>query len=64
MKYERLFKTATVVVFCFLAWLPMACASDAARPDFVLILADDVTHNNLGCCGGRNVPTPNIDHVL
>jgi len=31
------------------------------RPNFLFILADDVTYNTLSCYGGRNIKTPNID---
>ena len=33
------------------------------RPNFLFILADDVTYNDLGCFGGKNVKTPNIDQL-
>jgi len=37
-------------------------AADTVRkPNVVFILADDVTYNTLGCYGGKNVKTPNID---
>ena len=32
-----------------------------AHPNFLFILADDVTYNTLSCYGGRNIKTPNID---
>lgn len=33
------------------------------KPNFVFILADDCTYNVLGCFGGKNVETPNIDRI-
>ncbi len=33
------------------------------QPNFLFILADDVTYNDLGCYGGKNVKTPNIDRL-
>jgi uncharacterized sulfatase len=33
------------------------------RPNFLFILADDVTYNDLGCFGGKNVKTPNIHRL-
>lgn len=33
----------------------------AARPNLVLILADDLGYGEIGAFGGREVPTPNID---
>ena len=38
--------------------------SNAARkPNFVLLVADDLTWHDIGCYGGRNVKTPNIDSL-
>jgi arylsulfatase A-like enzyme len=34
------------------------------RPNIVLILADDLSHGDLSCCGGPDVRTPNIDRVF
>ncbi len=50
-------------ILCFLAWLPLTSAAEAAKPNFLFILADDVTYNDLGCFGGKNVKTPNIDRL-
>jgi N-sulfoglucosamine sulfohydrolase len=36
-------------------------AGKQAKPNFLFILADDVTYNTLSCFGGRNIKTPNID---
>ena len=33
------------------------------RPNFLFILGDDVTYNDLGCFGGKNAKTPNIDRL-
>jgi arylsulfatase A-like enzyme len=42
---------------------PAGAAEPAApaRPNVVIIVADDLAANELGCYGGRNVPTPRID---
>src|SRR5512145_1294672 len=31
------------------------------KPNIVLFVADDLGYGDLGCYGGRDVPTPNID---
>lgn len=38
-------------------------AAAPAKPNIVFILADDCTYNVLGCFGGTNVKTPNIDRL-
>jgi N-sulfoglucosamine sulfohydrolase len=31
------------------------------KPNFLILIADDVTYSDIGCYGGQNVRTPNID---
>jgi arylsulfatase A-like enzyme len=38
-------------------------AEMSARPSFVFILADDLGYGELGCYGGRDIPTPHIDSL-
>ncbi|MDA7916219.1 sulfatase [Verrucomicrobia bacterium] len=33
------------------------------KPNFLFILADDVTHSTIGCFGGKDAKTPNIDQL-
>ncbi len=40
-----------------------AANSAAARPNILLIYADDLGYGELGCYGGKGVPTPNIDTI-
>jgi arylsulfatase A-like enzyme len=35
--------------------------ADPKRPNVLLIVADDLGYGELGCYGGKTVPTPNID---
>lgn len=40
-----------------------ALAAEPAKPNIVFILADDLAMCELGCYGGQNVKTPNIDRL-
>lgn len=57
----RIFRTVLLVVasttHCF------SLASDATRPNFLLILADDLGYGDLGCYGSDDLTTPNIDRL-
>lgn len=53
-----------------LSGIPLIAASGVAsaqetpqRPNIIVILADDLGTNELGCYGGTNVSTPNIDKL-
>jgi uncharacterized sulfatase len=37
--------------------------AEAPRPNFLIIMADDCTHNDLPLYGGQNAITPNIDRL-
>jgi N-sulfoglucosamine sulfohydrolase len=40
-----------------------AATAQPTRPNFVFLLGDDITYNDLPAFGGRNVKTPNIDRL-
>jgi uncharacterized sulfatase len=40
-----------------------AAETPGVKPDILVIIADDLTHSEVGCYGGRNVKTPNIDRL-
>src|SRR5580704_8243697 len=42
----------------------IAPAFGADRPNVLLILADDLSHGDLSCCGGKGVRTPHIDGIF
>src|ERR1044072_5838601 len=51
-------------VACLAALCPrLAAASGAARPNVILVLADDMGIGDLGCYGGKQAPTPRIDKL-
>ena len=43
--------------------LPLAAAAQQARPNIVVMIADDCTYRDLGCYGSVNSTTPNIDRL-
>ncbi len=46
---------------CLLVLLGIAASARADRPNFLIILADDLGRDAIGCYGGRSYPTPRID---
>lgn len=58
---------AVSILFVGLAVLsgaPPVRGVEQARPNVLVILADDLSHGDLSCCGGRGVRTPNIDRIF
>ena len=43
--------------------VPTAAAADRARPNVVLIFADDLGYGDVGCYGAKGYTTPNIDRL-
>src|SRR5579872_1099053 len=43
--------------------LAAAAQERARKPNFIVILADDIGYGDVGCFGSPDVPTPNIDSI-
>src|SRR5215203_2995190 len=41
----------------------VATAAEAPRPNIILIMADDLGYETLGCNGGESYKTPNLDRL-
>jgi arylsulfatase A len=47
-----------------LLWLPAPCALlHASKPNFIVILADDIGYGDLGCYGSKVIRTPQLDRM-
>jgi len=60
---------ARLIAAGFVGWVAAGWAAaatargPAARPNVVLLLADDLGYGDLGCYGGKDVPTPQLDRL-
>jgi arylsulfatase A-like enzyme len=52
---------AIALLLARLAALHAADVPQPAKPNIIVILADDLGYGELGCYGGRDAPTPNLD---
>jgi len=50
-------------IACGLGILCAASATAQDKPNFVLMIADDVSWDDIGCYGNNQVKTPNIDRI-
>ena len=60
---RRLLGTAACSVAAVSAVAQPADSKDNERPNIVVIIADDLLSSELGCYGGQNIETPNIDRL-
>src|SRR3954465_12109682 len=47
----------------FITNVPSARTAEPARPNILILLADDWRHDTLGCAGHPVVKTPNLDRL-
>lgn len=53
-----------LLIGAFVVGKPDCCAAkNGVRPNVIFIVVDDLGYGELGCYGGREVPTPNIDRL-
>ena len=51
---------------CFIAFISMGMTSNNpsdSRPNFLIVMVDDVSPHQFGCYGNKKVKTPNIDYL-
>lgn len=53
--------TTLVLLGCASLPLPLRAADQKARPNVLVIVADDLGYGDLGCYGGKEIPTTHID---
>ena len=63
MKTETVIQSIVRILFSFCLGLIAMGVQAAARPNIVLILADDLGMNDLGCYGRKDHRTPNLDRL-
>ncbi|MDZ4850194.1 MAG: sulfatase [Pirellulaceae bacterium] len=61
-KYRILFTLFLMLLFSENEW-PTTSLQAADKPNVLIIMADDCTHNDLPIYGGKNAKTPNIDEL-
>ncbi len=56
---------SAIVQFLIPIFCCFACSASlsATRPNIILILADDLGYETVGCYGGTSYPTPNLDEL-
>ncbi|MEO5917429.1 MAG: sulfatase [Luteolibacter sp.] len=52
-----------ILAFLFTAFLPAFARAADAKPNFLLIVADDLNSRDLGFTGNKDIHTPNIDKL-
>ncbi len=61
MQLARIIRAAIAIMCCLVPAL--AHSADEARPNIVLLFADDLGYGDVGCFGSKDIKTPNIDRL-
>ncbi len=64
-KYQIFVSLAFIATISLLAFKANSkwASQNAAQPNIIIILTDDMGYSDVGCFGGNFVPTPNIDRM-
>lgn len=61
---RRLSRRAAILAVCLLSFSGRIGAADtSARPNFLILIADDLTWRDLGVTGNKDIKTPRIDRL-
>lgn len=64
IRYILIFGIVGLVTYaCHCSAQAVESTGAAARPNIILILADDLGFGDTGCYGGTKIPTPNVDRL-
>jgi N-sulfoglucosamine sulfohydrolase len=52
-----------LLIFCFIVLFGLKISAQNNKPNVIIFIADDVSFDDLGCYGNKQVQTPNIDKL-